>query len=848
MFSFGSGKGPHPTGSAATAPRKLSYKRDSPPSSLRSFLQSPDLLEPAIDGPPSPERIRAYTEQMKRSSIFGNITKTHTLSSGASSSPSRDSAPDHVKLSRHSSVRSNGSSMNRQERPESTLGALLSRSSRKSKKAAHTPSLRSAPAHGLDKTAAEEASVTDHYYEKDAGSRRWQYISSPYNFRHITHTLHDHFPDLGRTSGAELASEFSAIRASQVPTRGELRGIRAEQLHFENFSSAEDLRVLPCREAPASPRQSHRRVLRKSAQSSPRSPRSPRSPKRPMGVAKSHDNLRVAPQRPPRSPVASPNSLSFPGRLPARTSSRVTSPPLDMFDPPATRSIAHARTNGGFRKPAPFALPVTPPATDELQGESTHAVTTPGEEAWPLTASLSGNFGAELADVQEEDDAALKRRSRRSATSAELRTSLSVPALRCVSQQQSSERSESRTSATLGHSPTKNEFSVAPALPAEPALSLGDSWESDIDWCYENEVEATCEFQWDPSQHPMAAGDGSIEDAASTTSSATQPTLQLRVQTEERTYRGRFRPSLLASSAFEPPELSPRISNASTTSDPRTPSNFLTTHVRSGSPASSFKESHGFNLSPTLLIPTDFHSQMEQDALYSEHYNDSSNGAIFVHEPYVHVFSPIDEGGSSTSSYRSSDYSRRSTRSSSSTRTSGMSRASHDSMMFSRSSSVRNAHRSVSSTSSLPDLIPSTLRQIDHDLSAHISEMTFADEIEAGAPSPGLSGPNSAHASVQHRRNRQTVLERECRNGEPQLNTSSSVAQKSDAVDILSPVAEAFPPVPPRSVTSVHGRNTSAPEAVAPIRESKGRARASTATSTMAGGRRRGSYMLFPQI
>ncbi|KAK2630202.1 hypothetical protein QTJ16_001022 [Diplocarpon rosae] len=844
MFSFGSGKGPHSTLSAATMPRKLSYKRDSPPPSPhREFIPSPELLEPAIDGPPSPERIRAYTEQMKRSSIFGNSTKIHTPSSGASPIPSRESAPvpENARLSRLTSVRSNGSRMSRQERPESTLGALLSRSSRKSKKGAHTANSHSAPALGQDETVVEEISAKEHDHAKDAGSRRWHHISSPYNFRHVTHTLHDHLPDLARTSGADLASEFSAIRASQAPTRGELRGIQAEDLHFENFSS-EDLRALPGREAATSPRQSSPRVLRKSAQPSLR------SPKRSMGVAKSHENLGKAPQRPPRSPVAySPTSPSFPGTLPARTSSRGSSPLSDTFDLPATTIIARPRTNGGFRKPAPFALPIMRSAIEEEQDGNAHAVTTPGEEAWPLTASLSGNFGVELADVQEEeDDVALKRRSRMSMTSVELRTSQSVPALRCVAQQQSFERSDSRMSATLGQSPMKNAFFVAPTLQPEPALNLGDSWESDIDWCYEHEVEANCEFQWDPIQQPMGNGDVNVEDATCAAPTAAQPLLQLRVQNEERTYRGRFRPSLIASPAFEPPELSSRRSDSSTTSDLRTPSKFRKPLVRSQSPASSFKESNGFHLSPTLLIPTDFHSQMEQEALYSEHFHDPSNGAIFVHEPYVHVFSPIDEAESSTSSYRSSDYSRRSTRSSSSTCTSGMSRASNDSMMFSRSSSIRNAHRSIGSTSSLPDLIPSTLRHNDHDLSTYFSEMTIAHDIEEGAPSPGVWGSNPVIASMQHRRNRQTIVEREARNGEPQLNVSTFMSQKSEAVDVLSPVAEAFPGVPPRNGTLVHGRNTSAPEAVAPLPESKGRARASTATAAMAGGRRRGSYMLFP--
>ncbi|PVH86941.1 hypothetical protein DL98DRAFT_406677 [Cadophora sp. DSE1049] len=677
----------------------------------------------------------------------------------------------------------------------------------------------------------EEGSAKDHYYGKKSNSRRRHFISGPYNFQHVTHTRQDHLPDLGRTSRTELVSEFSAIRASQAPTHGELKGIRAEDLHFENFSS-EALSVLPSEEAPpaTSPQISpQRRVLRKSVQPPQL------SPQRVMGYTKSHDNLRIAPPRPPRSPLSPPCPLA----LPARTSSRTASVLFDTFDPLATTTITRPHTNAGFRKPAPFILPSPPPTLDEQEDGGAHAVTTPGDEAWPLTASLSGNFGNELADVQEEEeDIMSKRSSRLSTASAELRMSQSVPALRLKSQTQV-DRSEARMSTTLGQPLTEAAFSAPKQVQTPTGFQFNDSWESDIDWCYEN-GEESCDYD-------QCSEEG--ETPTETVATVAQEPLQLSLQTEERTYRGRFRPSLLVSSAFDAPELSPRSNTSTPSSDPRTPANFLRpSHIRSPSHASSFKESHGFHLSPTLLIPADFQSQMEQDALYTEHYgNDSSNGAIFMQDSYVHAISPIDEGESSTSSYRSSDFSRRSARSSSSTRASGTSRGSQDSMMLlRRSSSMTHAHHSIGSNSSLPDLVPSTLRQIDHDLSTSISVLTVSDEVVDSAPSPEIGGPHPALASMQHRRNKSLVLERELRNGETKLVISSSAEQKKDIIDVvgnLSPVAEAFPHIPAEGKPSVHGRKTSAPEAVAPLREFKGRARASTV-----GGKRRGSYMLFPQI
>src|SRR4051812_48164142 len=44
-----------------------------------------DLLEPAVDGPPSPERIRALNRQMKRASVLDKHQSHNTASSGSGS-------------------------------------------------------------------------------------------------------------------------------------------------------------------------------------------------------------------------------------------------------------------------------------------------------------------------------------------------------------------------------------------------------------------------------------------------------------------------------------------------------------------------------------------------------------------------------------------------------------------------------------------------------------------------------------------------------------------------------------------------------------------------------------------
>ncbi|KUJ12721.1 uncharacterized protein LY89DRAFT_191225 [Mollisia scopiformis] len=811
---------------------KKSSKKDltpppSPPTDGNDFVSN--SLEPAIDGPPSPERIRAYTEQMKRSSLFGNNSRTNTLSSATSSFRSREStsgSTDNVSLSRKSSGRSsNASSMPsiRSERPESVqiFGSIFSRSGRKSRREHNASSLRtSGSSTTLDESVIEEESAKEHYYGKRSVSRRRHLISGPYNFQHVTHTRQDHLPNLERTSRMDLVSEFSAIRASQAPTHGELKGIRAEDLHFENFSS-EALALTPTEELSpnSSTRPRHRAVLRKSVNQLQRT----------MPYAKSHDELRIAPPRPPRSPL----SPECPVALPARTSSRTASVLFDTFDPLASTTIERPYTNGGFRRPAPFHLPIPPPPSWDERKEDfsnrplSHAVTTPGDEAWPLTASPSGNFGVELTDVQEEDEDVLSRRSRFSTASAELRMSQSVPALRRKSVEQANDKQEMASSTT----PLPEATSSSHELQQAPAFQFTtDSWESDIDWCYEHEVEADCNYDWDRCSAVEANAAG---ESVSTTS---QPALQLRLQNEERTYHGRFRPSLLVPSPSDLPELSP-VSIMSTPSDPRTPNFLRPAHVRSPSHASSFKETHGFTLSPTLLIPSDFQSQMDQDSIYNEHFgNDSTSGTIFAPEPFEHSVSPVDEGASSTASFRSSDFSRGSARSSSSTRVSANSRGSQDSMiLLARAASLSQEHRSIGSASSLPDLIRSSHRP-EVDVSSSIAALTISND-EGVAP---------AITSLQHRRNKSLAMENGRRMGETHAAPTPAMLtiEKTDLVEpssALSPVAE-FPAMPKEAVVRplVHGRKTSAPVVSPSVKAFKGRARAKTSAT-------RGSYVLFPQ-
>jgi hypothetical protein len=842
MFSFGVGMGAaFPTAVEV----KKSPRKDTSSHASNETTPLPDSLQPAMDGPPSPERIRAYTEQMKRSSIFGNNSRTNTLSSATSSFRSRDS--DTVSLSRKSSNRSNTNSMppSRGDRPESVFGkSIFSRAGRKARREGNSMSNSASSLTTGENGSEERTSAKASYYGK-RDSRKKHLISEPYNFQHVTHTQPDHVSRLENVSRMELVSEFSALRASQAPTNGELKGIRTQELHFENFSSE----ALNDESARTSPRH-ERGVLRKSI--------SPPQPQRYVSYAKSVDSLRSPPPRPPRSPL----SPTCPVALPARTSSRTASILFDTFDPLSTTTLERPPPmNGGFRRPAPFGAPrpPPPPSWSEQQQEHftdrqmSHAMATPSDEAWPLTATV-GNFG-ELADVQEEEeDHPGSRRSRISTTSAELRASQSVPALRLRSYEQGTDTPETRMSMTLGRSPSSGTMTTRKS-PMSPGFSFSDDWEKDVDYCYEHEMEAD---GWDQCE---VEGEGATSDTPLPI--IEQPSLDLHLEDDNRSvYQSRFRPSLLVPSPYDIPELSP-LSNASTPSDPRTPSNFLRpSHARSPSQASSFKESHGFNLSPSLLIPSDFQSQMYQDAMYDDHFrNHPASASIFAHDPYSHAVSPVDESTSSTASYRSSNFSRGSARSSSSTRISVVhSRASQDSvLLLSRAANVSQAHRSIGSASSLPDLILSSIRlpeqTADVDLVASAGSLSIAagDEVVQASIVSDLVGPLGGSSSLSHRRNKSLVLDPGTRKGANHFAPQPVAVQETEQHASLSPVAESFvdsrDKVESNANLQSHGRKTSAPVLSPTVKEFKGRARAATsAGSGVVGGKKRGSYMLFPQV
>ena len=652
-------KGPKTGPASAPSPSSPAALASPTAASLHHPSTIVDLLEPAIDGPPSPESLRALSKQMKRASFLEKHQSQQTTSSGSSSLHSLASADrrsweqamDEADLSRKSSGRSTTSSVQRRDRPDSVQlfgktifgrrGRIKRDSGAQSSSGSSMYSSEMSVETGLPSAPPSRDTFipaffnrrrtpkSEHDAEESAARRKFQ-ISGPYNFQHLTHTQRDQVPDLQRSSRTALQSEFSAIRASQLPSDGTLRGIQADDLHFADFSSE----ALPLTDGASALHEPHTRI----SLSRPVVLRTRSSPRR-LQHSRSQETLGTPPPRPPRSPVEP--AFVAPPVPPPRISSRI-SMRYDNFDPLESTTLVRPQTSGGFRHPAPLALaggdsgsPTRGHSYSRSAGLDVSAdprylhlpPTAPDDSNWPLPCPSTSPFDKALPDVPEEEEhAARKSRVSIVSNNSSLRGSQSVPLLRQVAQAHSHlpPRPLSGGSDTLGRVEMLNAQKALRAALLEkdgPDTLPRESWEDDIDYCYDHAAEANCEYAWD---RPSLDLDREIDD-----DDDEGTPVEMGFTRSPRT--AGVSPSMLTAAQFDMPALSP-ASQVSTTSahEAVTPtaaamprSNFSLPrmdgrhsrqqllHVRTASHASSFKESHGFTLSPSLLIPgSDYHHHM----------------------------------------------------------------------------------------------------------------------------------------------------------------------------------------------------------------------------------------------
>lgn len=663
-----------------------------------------DFLEPAIDGPPSPARIRALSNKVKQASVSERHVSQQTTSSGSSSllslgsfdrRPSWDIPLESFSLSRKSSTRSTTSSM--RERPESVqaIGKAIFNRKTKLRRESLVTSTDMAPDTTGERSRApsvtkEHALSSMNIFNRrrtvqapeEALSQKRPQISSPFNFQHVAQIQREQVPSLDRSSQVPP-------RASEIPAMGTSRGIQVEDLRVPNFSSKatrphDDDEVAP----DVVPHRRENSIVRP--------PSWHKSPPRPtVKHSRSQDQIPgVPPPRPPRSPTGLDLNFDLmPPVPPPRSSSRPSIPSVGRRDSEALGNTVNDRAQAmsGFRFPPPLPLhteassppptsqgPSSPTATNERRYSRIFLPSPTETPNWPLTCPLHNasvsTFEGGLPDVPEEEEHhGLPRRSRASIRSnnSSLRGSQSVPALRkaSVSEYSSHDRTLSRESTIFGH------FDLAAVQRAEREAMEDaqddsdplprDIWEDVIDYCYEHEAEAHCDYDWDRPSIDMGR----------------EPTFLF---TEDETDDGPF--FRTTSEHFEIPALSPcshlSVGSAQDAQEAITPtisasgtksptrSNFSLPrrdcaqpqrllHERTTSQVSASKEPQGYTLSPSMLIPNDYQQEMlaHQNERFEE--TEGLGQAVTWEEPTMtadgsNLFVPIRASSSTTASAMSS--------------------------------------------------------------------------------------------------------------------------------------------------------------------------------------------------
>ena len=302
--------------------------------------------------------------------------------------------------------------------------------------------------------------------------------------------------------GSPFASNFPARRASLIP-RGELRGIRAETISRQNSppTSSSSSR-------PSTPRKPSDGLAK------PVTPQVPPRPEHPWGVD-DHDE---------DADAAAANSISQRG-----------SPAADHGFVPPPQAEPHSAVSD---KVSPPCTPthedqVDAPDADAFDFGVPHAVTTPDDAAHVLRPPPFEHFRTELSRVIEEDEVSERRSSiatltrRPSTPDSTLRHVKSFPNPTPTSE--ACRRSNAETyRQSIQTSPKRQRRSFKVIQPSfddvdgdvpyqvrysATVKDVEGNWDDVIDWCYDHEAEADCNFDFTRCASPTP-GQKSDEDAS----------------------------------------------------------------------------------------------------------------------------------------------------------------------------------------------------------------------------------------------------------------------------------------------------------------------------------------------
>ncbi|CAG5175429.1 uncharacterized protein ALTATR162_LOCUS8099 [Alternaria atra] len=439
--------------------------------------------------------------------------------------------------------------------------------------------------------------------EEAAGANLISRISSPFDFQHLSHT--------DRHQIAALEKQLP-----DSPT---------ESLHFRNFSS-ENLAIgedrsssaLGFRSPPRSPDARHE------SENAPHFPMM----RRPLRLARSIESF-SQPGISPRKHTHTSSSVQAPLQSPYLP----LGPPFDTPEiayeetGPIPRRSSRSKRESGIWDSFALSAVSTPDIIPEILEDSSyfgHAVTTPDDSA--IHATTPPSFSPSLADVAEEPERFVSPRpapqppmktptsprspyfgsfsfqSPRSPVNSRAHGRGQSPASPRAAPSVS--RPSSQMSDTLGSGSIPRRMSIRKPTHRRQSntwRAIEESWEEDVDYIYDNALEADCDFEWD-----RASDDGVRCCETPSAEQANNDNLRITPADRERFASDNFRSSLLVPSTGSVPELVPTSAISTSTMGtglPPTPSGFFN--------ANRFSGDTGFILSPSLLVPQEYKDTRE---------------------------------------------------------------------------------------------------------------------------------------------------------------------------------------------------------------------------------------------
>ncbi|KAG5915711.1 hypothetical protein E4U61_004331 [Claviceps capensis] len=825
----------HPKAARPSAPSST-QRSPSDPLSIEQLSSAAisEFLAPAVDGPPSPQRLRQLTRQMKRASYLQRHHGHKTASSESSSLSSlaaSDRVPvdltmDSLSFARRSSTRSIDSSTTSRDRPESihNFGRAFfhrrGKSNRESSAHRPTDSVYSDDVNGDPCAAAgggggggggggKESILPSMFFRRkpssgEAAPKRPQ-ISLPFNFQHVAHKPLD--KPRNQSSPRALSKAHTGISTLErcatshhLPrslSQGSLGAIHTGQVTEDRARTP----LIPIPRHTSASFSGPRRLLKQ---------------------IRSEDQLRKsrspsAPPRPPRSPTQPPSALlppTVPPPLPPRTSSRQSSvsttidsvvhmpfstsgshgcqqapySPFSPTFPPDRFSEESSRQQAPYSPHSPYSPTFLPERLIEEHGrqqaprspfspifprerwteefgssgssylaqmEQQYSPTDAGfssamvgarDSTWPLPSSTPLSSDSALPDVPEEEEHhGLSRLSGLSIASntSSLRGIQSVPTLRRLAKSQRSTSGVSDTLVPLDVLGLPRSIGTKAPTSSSLRTPARESWEDVVDYCYEHEAEANCDYQWDrPSldmsrdgitdsetaSTDMRYGLGSDSNTVSPTSQASffpttcqVPSLSPASNTSSTQFESEaITPNSVSLSQFPPPHADGKYSISSSS-------------AKASSDYPTFSKSQPGNLSPALLIPCDYQQEMLQHHPDKQAYNDYEFLVGQCHASMAyHDDASLSLGGPNRS------FSRADQRISTSTTGTGST---------SRSNSIGRPYRSCNSSRT-------TLTRRTAS-SSSLSRMagTWADESESLSASQSQFQPQCADGSAEESKN-----------------------------------------------------------------------------------------------